>query len=242
MPSTTCAANDCSKTDNLKRCAKCETTAYCSRDCQKSDWKTHKKTCTKNIPSTSANPSTSTTSSSAQGTSTSASGGTPKGLTALVEKPFTKLSTKTWLYSRPEKDVYKLLIDTFRLRQQDNFTFEGHADDNSIYSGASNSVAGFQRFLSLAASRPGLLPPWWSSSKAEECKQLGLEGGWTSLTKMTEKGDVIEHYGDSKMPMQMRMFGEQVYGTGPGGQPGEAMMKMMMMSESGGMTSSLFGI
>lgn len=29
----------------LKPCSKCQTVRYCSRDCQKADWKVHKKTC-----------------------------------------------------------------------------------------------------------------------------------------------------------------------------------------------------
>ena len=32
----------------LKACAKCHTQAYCSRDCQKDDWKNHKKVCAGN--------------------------------------------------------------------------------------------------------------------------------------------------------------------------------------------------
>ncbi|KAK4662287.1 uncharacterized protein QC763_700960 [Podospora pseudopauciseta] len=31
----------------LKRCAKCTLTEYCSRECQKQDWKAHKKICGK---------------------------------------------------------------------------------------------------------------------------------------------------------------------------------------------------
>jgi len=46
-----CAA--CSKKQSelsipLKRCAKCQTTCYCSRDCQKKHWRVHKHSCASN--------------------------------------------------------------------------------------------------------------------------------------------------------------------------------------------------
>ena len=50
-----------------------------------------------------------------------------------------------------------------------------------------------------------------------------------------EKGDVIEHYGDPRIPMQLRMFAEAVYGRGPGGSNGAGMRAMMVAMEGGGM-------
>lgn len=42
------------------------------------------------------------------------------------------------------------------------------------------------------------------------------------------------------MPMQLRMFGEQVFGAGPGGQNGTEMRKFQMMAEDGeGVASTL---
>lgn len=85
----------------------------------------------------------------------------------------------------------------------------------------------------------------------EECIATGMAGNattnWCSLEAGPEKSDMIEHYSDPQIPMQMRMFGEQVYGNGPGGQDGAAMLRMMMTMEgkSGdddGMVTSLFGI
>lgn len=35
----------CGKKDNLMACAKCKTTQYCGRECQKADWKLHKVLC-----------------------------------------------------------------------------------------------------------------------------------------------------------------------------------------------------
>ncbi len=37
-----------------------------------------------------------------------------------------------------------------------------------------------------------------------------------------EKHDVVEHYGDTLFPMQLRMFAEAVYGCGLGGAAGAA--------------------
>lgn len=40
-----CGAAMCSANGTL-RCSRCKTQYYCSAKCQKSDWKTHKQTCT----------------------------------------------------------------------------------------------------------------------------------------------------------------------------------------------------
>lgn len=115
---------------------------------------------------------------------------------------------------------------------EDDYNLEGEADEDSIYGGAVTGERGFQRFLSLAQSRRGLLPSWWSEEKSSECMQLGMtNSGWSSLASAVNKGGVIEHYGNPNMPMQLRMLGEQVYGRGPGGQPGAGMMRMQMMME-----------
>ncbi|KAK0190369.1 hypothetical protein F5146DRAFT_1043975 [Armillaria mellea] len=42
-----CGAQDCNKTEGLKRCARCKAISYCSALCQKLDWKRHKAVCKK---------------------------------------------------------------------------------------------------------------------------------------------------------------------------------------------------
>lgn len=171
--------------------------------------------------------------------STSATAEEPlEGLAVAIQKPFHHLDDRTWLHDRPERDVFKLLIDTYRLRMEDNYNLEGDADNDSIYGGAPNGRGGFRRFLRLAESKGRLLPSWWSQEKAVACEEVGSGYGWSSLAHAVQKGDVVEHYGIPNMPMQMRMFGEQVYGRGPGGQSGAGMMHMQMMAENGEMHTS----
>ncbi|KAJ5543830.1 hypothetical protein N7513_003412 [Penicillium frequentans] len=152
-----------------------------------------------------------------------------------MNKPFHQLHAKKWLHGRPEEDVYKLLIDTYRLRMEDIYNLEGDVDADSIYSGVSSGIPGFRRFLRLVERRRELLPEWWSPAKSQECVALasGQHNDY-NVDHAVEKSDIIQQYGDQMMPMQLRMLGEQIYGTGPGGQPGAAMMQMQMLAEGGG--------
>ena len=121
---------------------------------------------------------------------------------------------------------------------EDNYNLEGDADTDSIYGGAANGQRGFRQFLRLAEKRPGLLPSWWSPAKAAACEDLGMRNGWSSLSRRIDKSGVGEHYGNPNMPMQLRMFAEQVYGRGPAGQSGAGMRKVQMMAEAGGVQTS----
>lgn len=232
MADTACSAcaKEATNIITLKCCAKCKSEWYCSRECQKADWKNHKQAC---------RIKASQRFSSTESTASSNNRAPPKGLAATINNPFHQLDGKTWLHSRPEKDVYKLLIDAYRLRMEDQYNFEGDADMDSVYGGAPDSRDGFRRFLRVAESRRGLLPSWWSSEKAAECEATGMRGGWSSLASMAKKGDIVDHYGDPTMPMQLRMLGEQIYGTGPGGQSGAGMLRMMKQSEAGEMHATL---
>lgn len=158
-----------------------------------------------------------------------------EGSEVQVKKPFHRLHEKTWLHERPEKDVYKLLVDVYRLRMEDNSTFSGEVDADSIYGGASDGgQAGFGRFLNTAEAQRGLLPGWWTPAKATECIDHGSTADrWSSVSRKVAKHKLIAHYKDQFMPMQPRLFGEQVYGSGPGGQSGADIIQLQMERESG---------
>lgn len=233
-PTDSTECTSCRKTQGhlpnpLKRCAKCKSQWYCSRECQKSDWKSHKKVC----GSTSAESnSTSATSSSSAG-----QGINPKAI-CYIPKPFTALKNGTWLYNRPKNDVFKLLVDTYRMRMEDEYVFEGEVDEDSLYSGADPESAArhFKRFLNktirLDAKRnKKLLPEWWSKDSVKECFEFARTDDFSNVGFAAEKHDIQEHYCQSDMPMQLRIFSEKIDGTLAAGMSGEAMLQMKAAGE-----------
>ncbi|KAF4469528.1 MYND domain [Fusarium albosuccineum] len=220
------SCNYCKKTEpavQLKRCAKCTTTQYCSRDCQKSDWKAHKKICGQQASAVSGSGSGgSPFTHSGQNNARSP----PRGLDQPISKPFTRLDNGTYLHDRPEKDVYRVLLDTYRLRLDDGAKFDGASGIGSIED--------FKEFLAKAASRSGLLPPWWTPEKQKECEDLGLDKSQRyHIERPMGKQDIIARYGDQRFPMQLRMVAEAIYLTGVGGSDGAGMRKMMAAMEGG---------
>lgn len=205
-PCTTCKAAQ--PADLLlprhKLCARCHTTTYCSVECQKADWKRHKKVCASNADAWEDVPK--------------------RG-----QRSFT-YGEKKYLHGKPEKEVYELLIDTYRMRMEDEYTFTGDVDIDSLYGGG-NPLSGFRRFMKKVHKCDGLLPPWWNTKKERECEAHGMnENNWACLRHAAEKSDFTEHYGNPMMPMQLRMIGEIVYGKGPGGPMGDLMGRMMDLS------------
>ncbi|KAF1365201.1 hypothetical protein EJ07DRAFT_95384 [Lizonia empirigonia] len=211
---------------NLKACTRCKTTRYCGRDCQKANWKIHKKNCSENAAE-----------ASKSSTEHSDTYSTPRlnDLEKHVPDPFTKLDQGKYLFDRPQADVYKLLIDSFRMRQSDDVNYEFKTMPRSVYTGASSSAEPFRQYLDKAAARPALLPPWWTAEKSKECIIFGESGAWSDLRKAVTKQEVIQHYGDRHMPMQLRMLAEVVYGTSTMGHNGSDVQNLMMLMESGGL-------
>jgi splicing suppressor protein 51 len=156
-------------------------------------------------------------------------------LSTAIEIPFHKLHAGTWLHDRCENDVFKLLIDTFRLRCTDDYTFDGKFTNDTIQAGEENSKPAFQTSLCfIEEANSGILPPWWSTDKAEECIAYGMNtNNWSNLYCTVTKQGLIEHYGDKDMPMQMRMLYEKITGRGPMGHNCDGMLQMQMSVERG---------
>ncbi|KAF9907095.1 hypothetical protein EC991_011313 [Linnemannia zychae] len=222
----------CSKTSSeggssLKRCSKCRSVQYCSRECQKDHWKVHKKVCA-SIANAGTGTDTGHTSSNSE-----------QPLEVHIEKPFHKLHSRTWLHGRSERDVQKLLVDIYRLRMDDAFKFDHMAETDSLYCGARDGTGGFKGFLQLVEGCAGLLPPDWNEEKKEAVVEYGKAEPAKLLSHKADKEMIINRYGDMQMPMQMRLFGEQVYGRGIGGQAGAPIIQMQMQMEGGSLTGSI---
>jgi len=184
---------------SLKRCAKCQTTTYCSRECQKGDWKNHKRICASNASSrTESNPFPRPAEAHNPGFNAA---------NALLG-----LSNDDYLYKLSEKDAFIQLIDCFRMRMEDEYTFGAN---NFGFYGGESPVPVFEKFLDLAEKRDKLLPSWWNKEKRKECERLAKGGdSWADISCAVEKSDITEHYGNPMMPMQLRILGEKIYGKG----------------------------
>lgn len=210
------ACGNCKKQSAiLKACAKCKTTKYCDRECQKAHWKAHKKQCVDNAAGAGVNPN---------------------------QKPFTAIHHNVYLHNRSREEQFRILIDTLRMRQEDMYAFDQIHMLGSIYDPpAATSEVAFRNFMTMAKDTPGFLPSDWNDAATEECVQFGLrETSDYYLGHAVEKHDIQKTWKDDQMPMKLRMLAEKVYGTGPGGANGASMLKMQMKMESGmsGMYSS----
>ncbi|SMQ52660.1 unnamed protein product [Zymoseptoria tritici ST99CH_1A5] len=215
-PSNTSSSPKCSQCDkpasSLKRCAKCKSTSYCDRACQTAHWKVHKKICAKLAGS-----------GGDEGPSTGAE--VPQ---RSDSKPFTAIYHNNFLHDRSEEETFKILIDTLRMRQEDMYSFHGDTMPGTIYDGSSTSIPAFRQFIRKAQAVEGFLPPWWTDAKLEQCIRFSKDEGGFSLAGAQEKSDIQETWKDTQMPMKVRMLGERVYGTAPGGRKGDEMLATMV--------------
>ncbi|KAK5064590.1 hypothetical protein LTR84_000423 [Exophiala bonariae] len=90
--------------------------------------------------------------------------------------------------SPDETKAYQLLTDSFRLRCDDNFTWDQH--EHGIY-GEKAPMPVFDDFL-VRAKRADVLPSWWNEEKEQKCKKMAMEDTYFNIKFATEKPDVTE--------------------------------------------------
>jgi mitochondrial splicing suppressor protein 51 len=114
------------------------------------------------------------------------------------------------LYGRTksEAEVYKHLIDVYRLRVEDDFNYGGY-----MHGTHGNDAAGllpdFRDFMTKA-ERNGLLPNWWNEEKRQACEEAVIGDPYSNIKAVIEKPDVQKEYGSPLMPMVFRTIADRV--------------------------------
>jgi splicing suppressor protein 51 len=91
-----------------------------------------------------------------------------------ISKPFHKLKAHTWLHGRSEKDVYKLLVDSWRVRKLEEYTEKGVTEIIDDDPEAADGMAPFREYV-VEGARKGLVPAWWTKEKVKGCIEYGME-------------------------------------------------------------------
>ncbi|KAL1985935.1 hypothetical protein VTN96DRAFT_7200 [Rasamsonia emersonii] len=183
----------------LKRCSRCRSSLYCSRACQRADWKTggHKRACTFGAMANNCYLDSLPSEEEAMDQLIDA-------YRLRVEDDFMYRGHLHGRYAEKKAD-------------------KKEKDDDEQQDEESPAVRDFRHFLDLAEAQIGkeqpedgkkssILPSWWSPEKRAICERRAMGTGWSALHHAVEKEDIQEHYKDSMMPMKLRMLAEAVYG------------------------------
>lgn len=120
-----------------------------------------------------------------------------------------------------------------RMRQGDEYTFDGKAMIGTICNQEPSSEEAFGELIRKARAVPGLLPPWWDETSLEQCLEYSRKSSGFFLRHAQEKHTIQKTWNDDRMPMKLRMVAERVYGYSPGGAKSDQMLAGMIRAESG---------
>ncbi|KAH8156548.1 hypothetical protein CIB48_g11698 [Xylaria polymorpha] len=180
----------------------CDGIYYCNRKCERANYANHKDSCPKVAaaekptlhPAESTLGKKCTAPSEPGAAEKSALLPPPEPLIKDIYDPFNRLKRGDYLQGRPDLDVYRTLIDSYRLRMSDNNVFAGVRHEDSIYGKSKDGIAGFLRFLNRAKAIPRMMPSWWDVKKEAECVELGRQTGWSSLSAVIHGAEIRKHY------------------------------------------------
>jgi hypothetical protein len=143
-------------------------------------------------------------------------------------KPYTGISKNLFFHDRVESNAFQLLIDTLRMRQQDELNFDRVCMPGSIHArNEPSSERAFRDFILEAQGVPGYLPTWWKGEiSTDACVEYAQRNAAFSLAVAQEKQDIQRTWDEDRMPMMLRMVAERVYGNTPGGFKSDTVLAM----------------
>ncbi|GAD95501.1 hypothetical protein PMAA_027550 [Paecilomyces variotii No. 5] len=188
-----------SEQQTLKRCARCQATMYCSRECQKAHWKAaHKSQCVwfairnhvylDSLPEDAAMEQL-IDAYRLRVEDDYAFRGDAHGLLDMDDDPMADFEFFLDLAEETEDEPGDVLEEM----EMGEMGEMGEQDPGS-------------------PKRPGILPKWWCWEKRLACEEKAMRDPWSSVEIALDKNDVREHYKDNIMPMKLRMLAETVYG------------------------------
>jgi hypothetical protein len=136
------------------------------------------------------------------------------------------------LHGRTDKDIYKILYDTIRIRSWDDKSLAAKSLMDLVQ-GSKPHASGMLAFRFIkTAARKSYLPPSWTTQKERECLLFGpSEENWKASERPVRLQQIIARYGTPSIVSQMRIFAEQVYGPVPGKASFMPILRMRMLAE-----------
>lgn len=222
----------------LKRCARCRSALYCSRACQRADWKRgHQRTCSVGaIMVGNSYLDSLSTEDMAMDQLVDA-----YRLRVEDERMYCGRLRGRYTTNNPDDDSSQALQYAFqdfrdfldlaecadsRSNNHDDYEFSSsspsssttHDNDTDTNSASSPTPSSSSSLSITTKNKQSILPRWWNAEKRAYCEQRALnqtsdQNTWSNLLRPAGKDDILEHYQDQSMPMKLRMLAERVYGS-----------------------------
>lgn len=222
----------------LKRCARCRSALYCSRACQRADWKRgHQRTCSVGaIMVGNSYLDSLSTEDMAMDQLIDA-----YRLRVEDERMYCGRLRGRYTTNNPDDDSSQALQYAFqdfrdfldlaecadsRSNNHDDYEFSSsspsssttHDNDTDTNSASSPTPSSSSSLSITTKNKQSILPRWWNAEKRAYCEQRALnqtsdQNTWSNLLRPAGKDDILEHYQDQSMPMKLRMLAERVYGS-----------------------------
>lgn len=131
-----------------------------------------------------------------------------------------KASRGLYLHDFSHQATYSILIDSFRLRENDNKVMGQELSEARYPIGHARmgqkiltvSQKNLREYLELVESRQGMKPQWWDDKRRNECLQKAQADKDFKLTNEMSQSLIIARYEDLIMPAKLRAFAAKVYG------------------------------